>query len=379
MKCIRCQHDCKYPERADGKCPKCKGKFAFEPRRGDPFTDAAFQRAIVAVSSGGSTRWGVEHLYYELCRRQRAQSKNRVWTWAALAIFLVVIGFIVSANVASPAPLVLALILAGVLIAVGCLWRPWTVGLDLSRFGSWYAKWVTTHGEPEGVIVRKDSPARSTTESELEADVSDYSFDRAVICDRARTVDVLLANHFHFENNCAILSIDGYPPGPFETVRKMLKQNPRLMVYALHDATRAGCELAHRLATDADWFGGRVKVVDVGLRPVHASRFRGLLIPAETTRVAESEAITAWEANWLSKYNLELAVVRPDQLIKRLFKAINMSIKAEDYDTDVIYLASRHPHDSGASDGDGGGNGGTYVAIMSSETGDSDGAADSFG
>jgi hypothetical protein len=27
-----------------------------------------------------------------------------------------------------------------------------------------------------------------------------------VICDRAQTVDVLLANNFHFENNCAVLS-----------------------------------------------------------------------------------------------------------------------------------------------------------------------------
>ena len=34
---------------------------------------------------------------------------------------------------------------------------------------------------------------------------------------------MLLANNFHFENNCAILSIEGYPPNVFETVRAMLK------------------------------------------------------------------------------------------------------------------------------------------------------------
>jgi hypothetical protein len=36
-----------------------------------------------------------------------------------------------------------------------------------------------------------------------EADVPDYSLDTEVICNRAQTVDLRLANDFHFENNCA--------------------------------------------------------------------------------------------------------------------------------------------------------------------------------
>ena len=71
----------------------------------------------------------------------------------------------------------------------------------------------------------------------LEPDVADYSFDRAVICDRARTVDLLLANNFHFENNCAVLSVEGYPQRVFETVRTMLKRNPQLRL------TIAGCSV----------------------------------------------------------------------------------------------------------------------------------------
>ena len=123
-----------------------------------------------------------------------------------------------------------------------------------------------------------------------EPDLADYSFDRAVICDRARTVDLLLANNFHFENNCAVLSIDGYPPGPFETVRAMLKRNPRLQVFALHDATPDGCTLAHRLATDPAWFAGQVPVIDVGLRPGHAGPFQGLWLPAAAPFAAADAA-----------------------------------------------------------------------------------------
>src|SRR5204863_3046139 len=139
--------------------------------------------------------------------------------------------------------------------------------VDAATFERLWERWCSVHGTPAGVIVRKPQPDHPAA---AEPDLADYSFDRAVICDRARTVDLLLANNFHFENNCAVLSIDGYPPGPFETVRAMLKRNPGLQVFALHDATETGCRLAHRLATETAWFAGQARVVDVGLRPAHA-------------------------------------------------------------------------------------------------------------
>ena len=76
MKCIRCEHDCKYRERTRRTCPHCGGKFAFEPQDGDPLTDMAFKNAIEAVSADGRVRWGVEHLHYELCRRKRRSPRT---------------------------------------------------------------------------------------------------------------------------------------------------------------------------------------------------------------------------------------------------------------------------------------------------------------
>src|SRR5262249_35438383 len=116
--------------------------------------------------------------------------------------------------------------------------------LDRSKFGNLWDRWVDVHGRPENVIVRVPDPP---TPANLESDIGDYSFDRAVICDRARTVDLLVANNFHFENNCAVLSIDGYPKGPFAVIKAMLKRNPRLLVFVVHDSTPEGCRVAHRL------------------------------------------------------------------------------------------------------------------------------------
>ena len=221
------------------------------------------------------------------------------------------------------------------------------------------------HGKPPGLIV-SEAGARPRSRP-LESDIGDYSFDRAVICDRARTVDLLLANNFHFENNCAVLSVDGYPQGPFETVRTMLKRNPRLQVFALHDATLAGCGLAHRWPTIRS--GSRAGAGD-RRRAAPAPRRRrsaGSICRAGMNRIRDAARASTPTNGHGWKYILELAAIRPEQVLKRLFRAIN---RKEDANAD-----------SSGSDSGGGSDG--YVhndgTSFGSDAGDSDGGADSFG
>jgi hypothetical protein len=89
------------------------------------------------------------------------------------------------------------------------------------------------------------------------------------VCQHDSIAQFLIANNFHFENNCAVLSIDKYPHNIFDTVMEMLRRNPELKVYALHDASPDGIQLTHRLASDSDWFAGssNVQIHDLGLLP----------------------------------------------------------------------------------------------------------------
>ena len=376
MRCIRCGHDSKYKERTNQTCPQCKRQFAFEPRQGAKLTDQAFQNAINRVSGDGKLRWGAEHLYYEIARRTRPRPWIRTRFQMALAsVPAAALAF--AAFEAGPLWLVsYAIVGGGLAVHQYRRARPVTIGLDRAMFSGMLIAWERVHGKPPGLIERPSAPPPGRPRRVLESDLPDFSFVRAVICDRARTVDLLLSNNFHFENNCAVLSIEGYPPGPFETVRTMLKRNPRLHVFALYDATVDGCRLAQRLATDPDWFAGQVPVTDVGLRPGHAEPFKGLWLSAEVPTVLPEDGIKASEAEWLGKYALELAAIRPDQVLKRLFRAMN-----------------RQPDDdSGGSDGDGGDvlfisgdrdRDDSYVIedpdSFSSEAGADDGGADSFG
>lgn len=379
MKCIRCGHDSKYKERSEGRCPSCRKEFAFEPQRGGLLTDGTFKAAIDSVSANGQMRWGVEHLYYEVSRRYRRKKlppAGCIWVCAAVVAVLLVIAFASSSGAA--AAIALAVAAAAVVLAYKRSEK--RVSLKPEKFDEMWKRWAKVHGMPPGLIARQEPPARARP---TEPDLGDYSFDRAVICDRARTVDLLLANNFHFENNCAVLAIGGYPRSAFETVRAMLRRNPRLQVFVLHDASVPGCKTAYNLANDPAWFKGHTaEITDVGLRPVHAKPFEGLLLAMQRGPVQPGEGISPGEAEWLSKYTLELAAIRPEQVLKRLFRAINRkeavrskSYSGADGSGPLVYI------DSG--DGDDHERGGAEVEYDSdsfgSDAGDSDGGADSFG
>ena len=367
MKCVHCGKDSTYKERrassAHSTCPACGKRFAFEPKDKDPFTDAAFKSAIDAVSANGQIRWGVEHLYYELCRR--SWKRTRPWRQFVMVSLVGSVAFAVIRMAFLIPILLLAWLVTWLLLRR--YGRPATVVLDQSDFSRLWSKWLAVHGSPDGLIVRRSQKAPVRAQ---EPDIADYSFDRAVICDRARTVDLLLANNFHFENNCAILSIGGYPEGPFEVVRTMLRRNPKLQVFALHDASLAGCQLAYQLTSDERWFKGHVPVTDVGLRPRHAAPFKGLWQSASgVLPVAAEGAVSAEELRWLSTYVLELAAIRPEQVLKRLFKAINRREGASDSSGDG----------GGSSSSDGDGTVHEDRDSFSADAGDSDGGGDSFG
>jgi hypothetical protein len=107
-------------------------------------------------------------------------------------------------------------------------------------------------------------------------------------------------------------------------------------------------------------------VTDLGLRPRHAGPFRGLFLPPPIgLGLGSRQGISADEIAWLNSHLLELAAIRPEQILKRLFRGINRK------------------EDSSAGSGDSGGGGSSTVSYdgesFSSDAGDSDGGADSFG
>jgi hypothetical protein len=208
--------------------------------------------------------------------------------------------------------------------------------LPYDKFEATYLqKWVMAHGKI-GKLLPPVSSSKAAIANAMASGVSlpwaqdrkqeaaSYSFDRALVVDHAETAAMLVANHFHFENNCAILSLDGYPYGATPTIMTMLGRNPNLQVFALHDACIEGCGMARQLRSH-DWFPNpSIRIIDLGMRPAHilksnliALRNAPRRFPVGTT----SASVSGEEIAWLEAGgSAELETLRPNKLMRAIYQ-----------------------------------------------------------
>ena len=213
-----------------GNMPAAAAARSLSSRRNDPSRDQAFARAIDAVSGAragalgrrapllrsfaGARRRGLGLAGSSLIAMALLVGVGDRWVRARLGLWVM----------CSRGVCVLFALGAALLARLAQ-----DEAVPREQFDDYVAALARVHGMPQGVIVRRQDVGTAAPRG-AEPDLAHYSFDRAVICDRARTVDLLLANNFHFENNCAVLSVDGYPRGVFDTVLAMLRRNPRLRI-----------------------------------------------------------------------------------------------------------------------------------------------------
>ncbi|HEU4562660.1 MAG TPA: hypothetical protein VFS20_32825 [Longimicrobium sp.] len=329
MKCIHCGTDSKLRERSDGRCPRCQHRFAFEPTSDSlRVTDGQFKNAVDRVSSDGKVLFTERHLWYEFNRRWM---KPGFWRspWGALPFAGAALGVIQAAS----------LTMAALGLAVGAgigavlshrenritLRPPRPPRIPLEAFERLYLRrFREVHGDVAGLLPVREA-ALPAGPREVPADVATFSFDRAVVTDRWETAQLLVANRFHFEHNCAVLSRDGFPDGIAETVKEMLRRNPRLTVFALHDASPTGCLLPLTLR-EPEWFPEpSIRIVDLGLRPGTVRRLRIPALAGAPTQLPPrlAEFLPADEVAWLASGHVgELAALRPEQVLRAAYQGI---------------------------------------------------------
>jgi hypothetical protein len=198
-----------------------------------------------------------------------------------------------------------------------------------SDFQDWLKRWQVVNQEMPKLL---PSPRQQLSSTVVNPDVTAYSFDRLVVCDRSEIAQLLISNNFHFENNCAVLSIAGYPESIFDTTMQMLHRNPNLKVYVVHDCSPKGMGLVQRLKSSDRWFKDRnVLMIDIGLTPRQVLSAKGIFIQtsAESARDAAQTNRSQWEGlapdeiKWLEAGNyVELESFTPQRLIQVINRGI---------------------------------------------------------
>ncbi|MFZ4638904.1 MAG: hypothetical protein ACOYMP_00675 [Nodosilinea sp.] len=322
----------------------------FEPTsmRGIRLTDPFFAKALSDLSANNTLYFTPKQLFYFL--EKRLSKKGRVTTGNTMlrcGCFLVFFGFFLAA--VGMGWLVIGI--GVVLMLMSGLQskfqpkRPRTLLIGQSAVEDWLQRWSRVNAAPEKLLPPRQSMI--PVQPVAPADVTAYSFDRLVVCDSVAVAHMLIANNFHFENNCAVLSISGYPEHLFETTMQMLRRNPDLRVFALHDCSPAGMEVVHRLQTEPIWFAeGSVVIVDVGLLPRQIMAARKDMSVQNSDRAAQAaknlapqirQTLSQKELQWLEAGNMvELESFTPQTLLQILQRSIANSQEINQTDSGLL-------------------------------------------
>jgi hypothetical protein len=209
---------------------------------------------------------------------------------------------------------------------------PQVFSINAVQMLGWLDSWIRVNGSVSQLLpsISNALPAQHITP---DPNATHYSFDRLVVCQSDEITQMLIANNFHFENNCAILSISGYPQRIFDTTMQMLRRNPELRVFAFHDCSPEGIKVAQELRTNTLWFPDEtIVIVDIGLSPrqILAAK-KDMFIQssknsAQASRSLPSslrENLSQVELEWLDGGNfVELESFTPQQLIQVLNRSI---------------------------------------------------------
>jgi hypothetical protein len=294
-------------------------------------------------------------------RLNNASRKASAKTLQGLGVVILVVGISASLFVLDSFPVFSIVVILGLLsIFLGTrqLGKVQNLPQELlfpsTDLDSWLTKWQQINGKVDKVLTSQQEQIAPTS---INPDITAYSFDRLVVCDSANIAKLLIANNFHFENNCAILSITGYPQSIFNTTMEMLRRNPDLKVYAIHDCSSKGVSLVHHLRTSEKWFlNSNVTIIDLGLLPRQIIASQGKMFTRFSSQLKDEAkklsvdirlTLTAEELAWLDTGNfVELESFTPQKLIQVLRHGISGSLNLESDDSSIILIG-----DSGINSG----------------------------
>jgi len=306
MKCIRCGTDNNYKDRQDKKCKKCGHEFVFEPRTMTPkITDDIFAQIINDISLNNTifyTQKQFDYYFDKIAKNLEYKSVMSI-----TSIYFSVIALL------NKKPKI-----QGFLV-------------EQSKLREWQNQWNSINGSSgrllSPIILSPITPNQNLIPN---FDLNNYSFDRLVVCQKDEIAHFFITNNFHLENNCAILSITGYPQSTFQTILNMARQNPYLKVYALHDCSASGMNLVYNLQTQPNWFlNYQIPIYDLGLSYQQVMKIPNAFVrkdsnsqnrelPFEVRQNLSSKAI-----KWLENgYYLELESFSPKFLLKVIKKGI---------------------------------------------------------
>jgi hypothetical protein len=359
MKCINCNVDNKLKDRTNnlGRCKNCGHDFVFEPAiilNKPKVTDTLFAKSITDISANNTLFFTPSQLYYLLNKRLRSRPIKTDWFIVISGVLLILVILIANIDKGRTLGSILTIFTGLGITFIYLIYQKRgkkfdAFLIDREQFNRWLARWNSINNPPDKLL---HIPETNNLPAAPTLDVTAYSFDRVVVCDTPEIAQLLISNNFHFENNCAILSIDGYPQSIFTITMEMLRRNLELKVYAFHNCSPGGMQLVSRLRQDDNWFPDlAIPIIDVGILPRQIIDNTNLLTlqSDESAKLARQlpadirSTLNPNELEWLDAgCYLELEFFSPQKLIRILQRAISESRELAVIEGDGMVVADNH-------------------------------------
>lgn len=355
MKCINCDVQNSLGERIANsrRCKNCSHRFVFEPQTMSDvrFTDTFFAQLISDISANNTLQFTEKQLFSllnkRLIKKRYNTSDSIILTYSAFILGIIGILSQQQANGLFFTTIGVLIIIS--IAAVDIYQRTKKIRKLLvtpEKFQDYLSSWKAIN-TIDGILTLSE---QENLPNSINSDITAYSFDRVVVCNSAEIANLLIANNFHFENNSAVLSIDGYPENIFDTVMQMLRRNQDLKVYVLHDASPSGVSVVNTLSNNPNWFSNtsssNVTIYDLGLLPrqvFNNSSFFTQISDDSATEAQELSSevkkdLTDKEIKWLEagKY-VELESFTPQRLLRVITQGISKSSQSGSSDSFVDY------------------------------------------
>lgn len=280
---------------------------------------SALHHSITHITRSPAVYYTERQLYYEVCRTLRPK-------WGVSpqdAPFLLPLGWLVALILVRHSWRTgwrLALnytAVIGLLAAVAKL--PYTCRPPLSygAFTEILEHYCLTYGRP-AYLLPPDLVYTHTATIAAEPDLLDYGVPRVLICQQQAVATMLLANEFHIELACPILTWAEAIPA---AIHRMIQRSQAVEIYLLHDASPDGLALAsdarRNLGIDTM---AHVALLPLGLRPTQAQQLN-LFAQQMTSPPAQAipYPLTPAERQWLTAgWVAEVEAIPPERLLRAL-------------------------------------------------------------
>jgi hypothetical protein len=294
--------------------------------------DRALITAIQQLTAFPGLHYTERQLYYEVCRILQPVPGlgNQHAKWAiAVGLIPSLLTWAVLRRLRW-AGLLAGATLGTVAALYGMRRVPYTLSLPVmyTRFAEALDNHCTHYGSPVGLLtVKRPPPLPPETR---EPDLLDYGVSRLLVCQNSAVVEMLLANDFHIELACPVLTVMEATPLP-EPLLTMLSRTPDAHVYFLHDAGAGGVSIIPSLRQQMN-LPPAISLTAMGLRPTHAKRLHLFAYqkplaqntPASTKRPASAKRhwpyyLSKRERVWLEAgRQAEVEAVPPVRLLRVL-------------------------------------------------------------